>query len=242
MAGLAWLRRLLASVGVGATSYAIMLGIMLVSVLYDKEAEPVIAWVSDAGRAIIAAFDQAVSGSHWGQVAVNHLRERVNMTHVLLSIPAVLIASVVVGIPLNKALGGTRTSVQRIAIALTSVPATVILAVLLFSFNAMFPNTYASLLRFADWVWQLSLNALSGSGDAIPGARKLTNVARQGLSGHHYVIMALCSVAATFLVNVLFALTFRARRDDVDGAMAASHPPGDDYRRLADPARPPHLH
>src|SRR5262249_40478199 len=176
MSARAWLRRLVASVGVGATSYAIMLGIMLVSVLYDKEAEPLITWVSHAGRSIVSGFDQTVSGSHWGQVAVNHLRERVNMTHVLLSIPAVLIASVVVGIPLNKLLGGTRTSLQRIAIALTSVPATVALAVVLFSFNAMFPNTYASLLRFADWVWQLSLNALSASGDSIPGARKLTNV------------------------------------------------------------------
>src|SRR5215470_17831422 len=223
MSALAWLRRLVASVGVGATSYAIMLGIMLVSVLYDRQTEPVIAWVSDAGRSIVTGIDHAVSGSHWGQVAVNHLRERVNMTHVLLSIPAVLVASVVVGIPLNKALGGTRTSVQRVAIALTSVPATVVLAVLLFSFNAMFPNTYASLLRFADWVWQLSLNALSASGDAIPGARKLTNVARQGFSGHHYVIMALCSVAASFLVNVVFALTFRPRRSEVGAAATASH-------------------
>jgi hypothetical protein len=147
-------------------------------------------------------------------VAVNHLRERVNMTHVLLSIPAVLIASVVVGIPLNKLLGGTRTPVQRIAIALTSVPATVVLAVVLFSFNAMFPGTYASLLRFADWVWQLSLDALSASGDAIPGARKLTNVARQGFTGHHYVIMAMCSVVASFLVNVIFALAFKGRHEE----------------------------
>jgi hypothetical protein len=223
MSALAWLRRLVASVGVGATSYAIMLGIMLVSVLFDREAEPVISWVSEAGRSIVSSFDHAVSGSHWGQVAVNHLRERVNMTHVLLSIPAVLIASIVVGIPLNKVLGGTRTSVQRVAIALTSVPATVVLAVVLFSFNAAFPYTYASLLRFADWVWQVSLNALSATGDSIPGARKLTNVARQGFSGHHYVIMALCSVAASFLVNVVFALAFKPRRDAVGTAAAASH-------------------
>jgi len=214
MSLLAWLRRLAVSLGVGATSYAIMLGIMLVSVLYDREAEPVIALVSNAGRSIVSGFDQLVSGSHWGQVAVNHLRERVNMTHVLLSIPAVLIASVVVGIPLNKLLGGTRTAVQRIAIALTSVPATVVLAVVLFSFNAMFPGTYASLLKFADWVWQLSLDALSASGDAIPGARKLTNVARQGFTGHHYVIMALCSVVASFLVNLVFVLAFKGRQDE----------------------------
>jgi hypothetical protein len=214
MSLLAWLRRLAVSLGVGVTSYAIMLGIMLASVLFDREAEPVITLVSNAGRSIVSGFDQLVSGSHWGQVAVNHLRERVNMTHVLLSIPAVLIASVVVGIPLNKVLGGTRTALQRVAIALTSVPATVVLAVVLFSFNAMFPGTYASLLRFADWVWQLSLDALSASGDTIPGARKLTNVARQGFTGHHYVIMALCSVAASFLVNVAFALAFRTRHDE----------------------------
>ena len=48
-------------------------------------------------------------------------------------------------------------------------------------------------------------------GDAIPGARKLTNVARQGFSGHHYVIMALCSALAAFLVNALFALATKPR-------------------------------
>jgi hypothetical protein len=64
---------------------------------------------------------------------------------------------------------------------------------------------YAALLRFADWIWQGSLNALSAWGDTIPGTRKLTNVARQGFSGHHFVIMALCSMIAAFLVNALFA-------------------------------------
>ena len=104
-----WLRRIVASIGIGATSYAIMLGIMVVSVLFDQEAAPVITFASDAGRDIVSGFDSMVSGSHWGQVAVNHLRERVNMTHVVLSIPAILIASVVVGIPFNKWLGGTRS-------------------------------------------------------------------------------------------------------------------------------------
>ncbi len=209
-----WFRRIVASIGIGATSYAIMLGIMVVSVLFDKEAAPIITFASDTGRGIVSALDSMVSGSHWGQVAVNHLRERVNMTHVVLSIPAILIASVVVGIPLNKWLGGTRSAWQRIAIALTSVPTTVVLAVALFSFNALVPNLYASLLRFADSVWLASLNMLSASGDFIPGARALTNVARQGFSGHHYVIMALCSIVASFLVNALFALSFRSRRND----------------------------
>jgi hypothetical protein len=200
--------------GIGATSYAIMLAIMVASIVYDKEAEPVITLAFDTGRGIVTSFDTLVSGSHWGQVAANHLRERVNMTHVVLSIPAVLLASIVVGIPFNWALGGTRTPLQRIAIALVSVPATVVLAVALFSFNAMVPELYAALLRFADWVWQVSLNGLSASGDAIPGARKLTNAARQGFSGHHYVIMALCSMVASFLVNAIFALSFKPRHEE----------------------------
>src|SRR5688572_13883026 len=190
MAGLPWLRRLVVSIGIGGASYAVMLGIMVASIVYDRELEPVITFAFDTGRSIIGAFDSLVSGSHWGQVAVNHMRERVNMTHIVLSIPAIIIATIVIGIPFNWLLGGTRSALQRIAIALTSIPATVVLAVVLFSFNALVPDTYAALLRFADWVWQTSLNALSASGDSIPGARKLTNAARQGFSGHHYVIMA----------------------------------------------------
>ena len=128
-------------------------------------------------------LNSLVSGSHWGQVAVNHLRERVNMTHVVLSIPAIVIAAIVVGIPFNWLLGGTRTAAQRIAIALVSVPATVGLAVVLFTFNALIPDAYAGLLRFADWIWQAS-----------------------------YVIMALCSVLASFIVTALFALASRPRQ------------------------------
>jgi hypothetical protein len=185
---------------------------MVASIVYDRELEPVIALAFDTGRSIVSAFDSLVSGWPWGQVAVNHLRERVNMTHVVLSIPAIIIASFVVGIPLNRLLGGTRTAAQRIVVALLSVPATIVLAVALFSFSALIPGAYASLLRFADWVWQASLNVLSGSGDTIPGVRKLTNAARQGFSGHHYVILALCSMLASFLVNALFALASRPRK------------------------------
>ena len=208
---MAWLRRLIVSVGVGGASYALMLGIMVLSVVYDREFEPVITFAFDTGRGIIDTLDRLVAGSYWGQVAVNHLRERVNMTHVVLSLPAIIIAVIFVGIPLNRILGGTRTAFQRIAIAIISVPATVVLAVALFTFNALVPETHAALLRFADWIWQGSLNGLSASGDTIPGARKLTNVARQGFSGHHFVIMALCSMIAAFLVNTFFAFATRPR-------------------------------
>jgi hypothetical protein len=209
---LAWLRRIVVSIGIGGVSYALMLGIMVLSVVYDREMEPIITFAFDTGRQITNTLDSLVSGTYWGQVAVNHLRERVNMTHVVLSIPAIVIATVFVGIPLNWMLGGTRSAFQRISMAVVSIPATLILAVALFTFNALVPETYAVLLRFADWIWQASLNALSSSGDTIPGAIKLTNVAKQGFSGHHYVIMALCSMVAAFLVNSLFAVATRPGR------------------------------
>lgn len=208
----AWLRRLIVSLGIGTFSYIFMLAIMVMSVFYDKQMEPIITAAFDLGRGIINFFDSIVSGSHWGQVAVNHLRERVNMTHVVLSLPAIVIATFVVGIPLNALLGGTRTVFQRILIALFSIPATVVLAVALFTFNVFLPDAYASLLRFADWVWHISLDALSASGETIPGARKLTNAARQGFSGHHYVIMALCSMLASFIINAIFVATTEGRR------------------------------
>lgn len=78
-----------------------MLGIMVASIVYDRELEPVITFAFDIGRSIIGAFDSLVSGSHWGQVAVNHLRERVNVTLVVLSIPAIIVAVMIVGIHLN---------------------------------------------------------------------------------------------------------------------------------------------
>ena len=203
---LAWIRRIIVSLGIGGASYALMLSFMVLSVVYDKQLEPVITFAFETGRQIVDLLDSWVAGTYWGQVAVNHLRERVNMTHVLLSIPAIIIAVIFVGIPLNRTLGGTRSALQRIAMAMIAIPATVVLAVALFTFNALVPETYAALLRFADWIWQGSLNALSTWGDAIPGTRKLTNLARQGFTGHHYVIMALCSSLAAFLVNGLFAL------------------------------------
>jgi hypothetical protein len=204
---LGWLRRIFVSFSIGGFSYVIMLGIMILSVVYDQQLDPVIRLAFDIGRSIVGGLDTLVSGSHWGQVAVNHLRERVNMTHVVLSIPAIIISTFLFGIPLNRLLGGTRSGLQRLGIALTTIPSTVVLAVILFSFNASFPETYAALLRFADWVWRWSLDALAASG--LPGALKLTNAARQGFSGHHYVIMALCSMVASFLVNAVFVFTTR---------------------------------
>jgi hypothetical protein len=44
---LAWLRRIIVSVGIGGVSYALMLGIMVLSVVYDRAFEPVITFAFD---------------------------------------------------------------------------------------------------------------------------------------------------------------------------------------------------
>jgi hypothetical protein len=59
---LAWLRRIIVSVGVGGASYAFMLGIMILSVLYDREFEPVITFAFNTGRGINDTLYWLVSG------------------------------------------------------------------------------------------------------------------------------------------------------------------------------------
>ena len=66
MAILAWLRRLVVSIGIGGSSYAIMLGIMVLSVVYDRELEPVITFAFDAGRTIVGAFELIGVGESLG--------------------------------------------------------------------------------------------------------------------------------------------------------------------------------
>ena len=61
---LAWLRRIIVSVGIGGFSYALMLGFMVLSVIYDKEFEPVINFAFDTGRLITNWLDC------WSQVLI----------------------------------------------------------------------------------------------------------------------------------------------------------------------------
>ena len=44
----------------------------------------------------------------------------------VLSLPAIVIATIVVGIPLNWMLGGTRSALQRVGIAVVGVAATLL--------------------------------------------------------------------------------------------------------------------
>ena len=74
---MAWLRRIIVSAGIGGVSYAIMFALMLLSVMYDRAFEPIITLAFDTGQLITNWLDPLVAGTYWGQVAVNHLRERV---------------------------------------------------------------------------------------------------------------------------------------------------------------------
>ena len=59
---LAWLRRLIVSVGIGGASYAFMI---VLSVVYDQAFEPIITFAFDAGRSITNWLDSLVSGTYW---------------------------------------------------------------------------------------------------------------------------------------------------------------------------------
>ena len=155
------------------------------------------------------------------------------MTHVVISIPMIILATFIVGIPLNWLLGGTRTALQRIVISFASIPLTVVLAVVLFTFNAIWPDSYAAVLRSADWVWKQTLAFLTQN--YIPGSRKLANAARLGFSGHHYVIMAFLTMIASFLVNAIFAL---ARRGPEVRRPEAALPPKPQPRPKSAPEKP----
>ena len=47
---MAWLRRTIVSIGIGGASYAIMLALMLLSIMYDRTFEPIITLAFDTGR------------------------------------------------------------------------------------------------------------------------------------------------------------------------------------------------
>ena len=49
---MAWLRRTIVSIGIGGASYAIMLALMLLSIMYDRTFEPIITLAFDTGRMV----------------------------------------------------------------------------------------------------------------------------------------------------------------------------------------------
>jgi hypothetical protein len=46
---LAWIRRIIVSLGIGGASYLIILAFMILSLLYDKELEPIITFAFETG-------------------------------------------------------------------------------------------------------------------------------------------------------------------------------------------------
>ena len=208
---LAWFRRIVVSLGVGGTSYALMLAFMVASIAYDRELEPVVTFAFNTGRQITdllklmgirkllgpgcgqpssrtgehdpcRAFN---SGNRHGRHIGRHSFKSDFGWHPKL-----------VPTPCHCDCEYTSYSYPRRDVV---------------HLQRACPGNVCSAVALRGSIWQASLNALSVWGDSIPGARKLTNVARQGFSGHHFVIMALCSAIAAFLVNALFASAGRSK-------------------------------
>ena len=72
---LAWLRRIIISFGVGGTSYVLMLGFMVASVVYDRELEPVVTFAFETGRQIIelleAGYPELTGGRLQSTISAN---------------------------------------------------------------------------------------------------------------------------------------------------------------------------
>ena len=67
----AWLRRIVVSIGIGGMSYLIMLGIMVLSVVYDRELEPVVTYAFDTGRGLSARstrWCREAIGARWRSI------------------------------------------------------------------------------------------------------------------------------------------------------------------------------
>ena len=59
---LAWLRRIIVSLGVGGTSYTLMLAFMVASVVYDRELEPVVTFACEIKRHRLTALPHKPCG------------------------------------------------------------------------------------------------------------------------------------------------------------------------------------
>lgn len=199
-------RRITVSATVGAVSYGLVLAFLVLVALYPKELEPLVTGIKGLSDRIIAGLKEAAGTGYYGQLLVNGIRTHTNMAHVLVSIPAILIASVLVGMPLNAVLGSTRSNLQRLMIAICSVPASLVLVSCLVFVDLWSPGAYAAILDAATHTWDATLHGLRALGDTYPVFKSVSGVATIGANGHHYVIIAVCSSLAALVVNMLFAL------------------------------------
>lgn len=204
-------RRLTVSAVIGVTSYLFVLAFLLVVAIYPSQMEPYVIAAKQLGDGIFATASSYARGNYYGQLAVNSIRQHVNMTHVVISIPAILLASIVVGIPLNYILGSARSAFQRIMMALLSVPASVLFVGALILVDLWSPGFYNEVLTVASHTWDKTLEGLRALGNIFPIFKSFSNVATIGTNGHHYVIMAVCSALAALFVNMLFALFSKSR-------------------------------
>lgn len=196
------LRRAVTSLVTGVVSLLIMVGLLVASMLFAHSVGPNIDIVSDWSNNIYDWLDSQVAGTYWPQLFVNHLHERVNMAHVLLSIPAMIISALIVGVPLNWLMGGIRSIRQRLAIALVTVPTSVVLGFVLFATNALSPSGYASILWAAGRVWRGFISFLHLF-DSFSVIRSVLSILEMGVGGHSLVMLAFCYVVAAFGINVL---------------------------------------
>lgn len=196
------LRPVATSLVMGSIHLFIMIGLLVASVLFTYSVGPNIDIVNGWSNDIYDWIDDRVAGTYWPQLFVNHLHDRVNMVYVLLSIPAMIISALVVWVPLNWFMGGIRSIRQRLAIALVTVPTSVVISFVLFATNALSPPGYAFIRWAASRVWRGFITLLHLF-DGFSVIRTILSILEMGVGGHSIVMLAFCYIVAAFGINMI---------------------------------------
>lgn len=180
------------------------------SVVWDEQFGPILRDLNEFNNAIKMGIDENTEGSYALEVFGNTIRSHINFAHVVISMVAIFISSLTIGMYANWAMGGTRTWFQRIEIAFYSVPISVVIATVMFAFSVWDPSTYRVMLSWAEWAWRGILYFLESMRETIPWMGKLLSLLYAQQGGHSFMFMAAASMLAMFIVNSIIAM--RAHR------------------------------
>ncbi len=186
-------------------SFGLTIGIVIASIAYPRETRGVIQAAEIAWKDhVFLWLESALQGSGWGQVAINVIRERVNGTYLLIYLVCAIFANAAIGF-----LWGSQSPLNRITLAFFASWVSVLLALLLLVVNLHFPQEYGFILKMAEELWRDFLRLTEQTAPDSHAVQAFVNVARTGINGHHYVILAVAGFLTNFLLRSIVDKVFR---------------------------------
>lgn len=201
--------RIAASALASAFSFGLTIGVIIASMAFPKAMSSIIQAAEGFWKDhILMWLDEAFRGSGWGQVAVNVVRERINGTYMLIYIACAIVGNALVGFFWRE----KQTVKSRVALAFVGSWMGVFLAFGLLLLNLNFPQEYGFILRIAEDVWRGFLNIMQNLGGDTNVVQAFINIARTGLNGHHYVILAFFGFLTNWLLRFVTDKIFEQNR------------------------------